>query len=263
MSQDLLTIGEFVKLAETTKRTVLWYEEKGILNSKEKKAGNGYRFYSTDQIIDFKAILLLRKLNFSIVEIKKFLGNHNSPETLFNLKKKALKQEITDLQTALKSTEDYYQNIKKTGTLVNPKVKTVKSMPVYYIDKTGPYREISNYFEELRTYFDCVPKETLGLVIYEDQGYQPKNAKTKICFVIRSGLKIKSEAKEIIKTMVVPGFKALSYTHNGSSKLLSMLWQEMKKYRTKNGFKENKSMPFEDIELSLESHITEMLMPIL
>ncbi len=263
MPSNLLTIGEFAKLAETTKRTVLWYEEKSILKPKDKDPENGYRLYTTSQIIDFKAILLLRKLNFSIEEIKNFLSKHNSPETLFNLKKKSLKQEIVDLQIALRDTQNYYQNIQKTGTLVDPKIKTLKPFPVYYLDKLGPYRMIGDYFDELRSYFDRVPKDTPGLVIYEDIGYQPKNAKTKICLLIKPGLKLKPEAKEIVKKMTVPGFKALSYTHHGSSKLLSMLWQELKKYRSKNGYKENKNLPFEDMELSQSAHITEMLMPVI
>jgi len=263
MPNNLLTVGEFANLAETTKRTVLWYEQKGILKPNQVNSQTGYRLYTTDQIIDFKAILLLRKLNFSIAEIKNFLSKHNSPETLFNLKKTALKQEVTDLQTALNDTEKYYNNIQQTGTLVNPKIKSIDSFPVYYIDKLGPYRKIGDYFEELHTYFSQIPKNTLGLVIYEDNGYQPKNAKTKICFIIKPGLLVKPEAKDIVKKMTVPGFKALSYTHHGSSKLLSMLWQELKKYREKNGYKENKSLPFEDLELSQSAHSTEMLMPII
>lgn len=262
MPNALLTIGEFAELAETTKRTVLWYEEKGILKPNQVNADTGYRLYTTDQIIDFKAILLLRKLNFSIEEIKSFLTKHNSPVTLFNLKKKALKQEIADLQTALDDTEKYYSNIQKTGTLVNPKIKDFKPFPVYYVDKLGPYRKIGDYFDELHTYFSQIPPNTQGLVIYEDNGYQPKNAKTKICFVIKPGLKLKPEAKVIVKRMTVPGFMALSYTHSGSSKLLSMLWQELKKYRVDEGYKEDKSLPFEDLELSQSSHVTEMLMPI-
>ena len=262
MSNNLLTIGEFSKLAETTKRTVLWYEEEGILLPKQIDPENKYRLYSTDQIIDLKAIMLLRKLNFTISEIKSYLSKHN-PENLFNLKKKALKQEITDLQSALDSTGRYYDNLQKTGTLVDPKIKVFKSFPVYYIDKLGPYHKIGDYFEEMHTYFDKIPKETLGLVIYEDIGYQPKNAKTKICFTIRPGLKLKPEAKKIVKKMVVPGFKSLSYKHFGSSKLLSMLWQELKKYLVKNGYKEDRSLPFEDIELSQSAHVTEMIMPIL
>lgn len=263
MPTNLLTIGDFAKLAETTKRTVLWYEEKDILKPKQTDPENGYRLYETGQIIDFKAILLLRKLNFSIKEIKNFLAKHNSPEALFNLKKKSLKEQITDLQVALTDTEKYYQNLQQTATLVDPNVKTFKPLPVYYLDKLGPYHEIGDYFDELRSYFDHIPSGTLGLAIYEDIGYQPKNAKTKICLTIKPGLKLKPAAKEIVKKMTVPGFKALSYTHKGSTKLLSMLWQELKKYRVKNGYKENKDLPFEDMELSQSYHVTEMLMPIL
>lgn len=261
MQSNLLTIGEFAKLAETTKRTVLWYEEKGILKPKQVDPENKYRLYSIEQIIDFKAILLLRKLNFSIQEIKNYLTKHN-PENLFNLKKKQLKADIADLTLALDSTEKYYNNLKKTGTLVDPKIKVIKPFPVYYIDKLGPYHKIGDYFEELHSYFSKVPKGTLGLVIYEDIGYKPENAKTKISFPIKQGLKLKTQAKEIVKKMTVPGFKALSYTHYDSSKLLSTLWQELKKYRAKKGYKENKNLPFEDLEISQSAYTTEMLMPI-
>jgi DNA-binding transcriptional MerR regulator len=261
MQQDLITIGKFAKLAETTKRTVLWYEEKGILKPKQIDSVNNYRLYSIEQVIDFKAILLLRKLNFSIQEIKKYLTKHN-PENLFNLKKKQIKADIADLTLALETTERYYSNIEKTGTLVNPKIKVVKPFSVYYIDKLGPYHKIGDYFDELHSYFSNVPKGTLGLVIYEDIGYKPENAKTKICFPIKFGLKLKPLADDIVKKMTVPGFMALSYTHYGSSKLLSTLWQELKRYRIKKGFKVNKNLPFEDLELSQSSYITEMLMPI-
>lgn len=262
MQNNLLTVGEFAKLAETTKRTVLWYEEKGILRPKQIDPENKYRLYEVGQIIDFKAILLLRRLSFSLREIKSFLAKPNSPMALFNLKKKSLKLQITDLEHTLFDIERYYLNLQKTGTLVKPVIKTFKTSPVYFVDKLGPYREIGDYFDELRSYFDRIPKATQGLVIYEDIGYQPKNAKTKVCLLVRPGLKLKPVAKSIVKKMTVPSFKALSHTHYGSSKLLSMLWQELKKYRIKNGFKENKSLPFEDLELSHSPHVTEMLMPI-
>lgn len=263
MPTNLLTIGEFAKLSETTRRTVLWYGEKGILLPSQINPTNGYRLYTTDQVIDFKAILLLRKLNFSLPEIKSYLAKHNSPQDLFTLKKKTLQQEIAGLQTALIDTDRYYQNLRITGTLVNPKVKVIPSFPVYYMAKLGPYHRISEYFSELRSCFEHIPEGTLGLVIYEDIGYQPKNAKTKICFQIAPGLKLKSLAKDRVKTMTVPGFKALSYTHSGSSQILSLLWQELKKYRQKSNYQVNNDLPFEDIEISLGDHVTEMLMPVL
>ncbi|KKT73937.1 MAG: Transcriptional activator ligand binding domain protein [Microgenomates group bacterium GW2011_GWA2_44_7] len=262
LRSDLLTIGEFAQLAETTKRTVLWYEQKGLLKPSEVDPENGYRLYNIGQVIDFKAILLLRKINFSIGEIRSYLNKNKSPEALFNLKKAALRQEINDLQSALDNTERYYQNLQKTGTLVDPQIKSFKSLTVYYINKLGPYFKISDYFEELRQYFNQIPKGTLGLVIYEDIGYRPKEAKTKICLTYRAGLKLKPEAKEIVRKMTLPGFTALSYVHRGSSKLLSMLWQELKKYRIRNDYKENKDLPFEDLELSQSSHVTEMIIPI-
>lgn len=258
MSQALLTIGDFAKLAETTKRTVLWYETMGIFKPREINPENGYRFYETSQIIDFKAILLLRKLNFSLTEIK---AKNQPLKKLFKIKERALEQDINGLQFALRSTRTYYANLENTGTLVNPRVKTLKPFPIYYIDKLGPYKDIGDYFKEMRSYFSSIPTETLGLTIYEDVGYKPNNAKVKICFNITPGLTLRENTP--VQRMTVPEFKALSYTHEGSTKLLSMLWQELKKFQVKYGYKVNKSLPFEDLELSQSSHVTEMLMPIL
>lgn len=257
MSQALLPIGEFAKLAETTKRTVLWYEELNLLKPTYINPETGYRFYATSQIIDFKAILLLRKLNFSLAEIK---AKNQPLKKLFKAKEQVLERELADLEANLTSTRTYYANLEKTGTLVNPKIKVFKPFPVYYVDKLGPYRLIDNYFTEFRTYFKIIPKGVLGLVLYEDVGYQPKNARVKICFTIKAGLELKKDTP--VKKMVVPGFKALAYTHQGSTKLLSILWQELKKYQVKYGYKLAKNLPFEDAEMSKNKHVTEMLMPI-
>ena len=72
MQNNLLTAGEFARLARTTKRTIHWYCQKGILKPKMLD-GSKYRYFAPEQIIDFQVILLLRRLNFSVEEVKKYL----------------------------------------------------------------------------------------------------------------------------------------------------------------------------------------------
>ena len=261
MPNNLLTAGEFARLASTTKRTILFYAEKGILPPKKIDSWTKYRYYEPRQIVDFQVILLLQKMGFSLENIKKLLRK-KSLRDAFLSQKKSVEREINQLQTTLKDIGIYYSNIAKTATLVNPVVKKIKPFNIYYIDKLGPYSQIGSYFEEFYKYFTKLPKNTVSLTIYEDYGYRPQKAKIKIGYIIKPGIKIKKGVINPVKKMAVPGFKTLSYTHNGSSKLLSLLWQELAKYRKSENLKPNLSLPFEDMEFYYEDSSTELIMPI-
>lgn len=71
----MLKISEFAKLANTTRRTLLFYDEKGLF-SPIKVADNGYRYYDPDQLYQFELIAGLRDLGLSIDDIKKVLSSN-------------------------------------------------------------------------------------------------------------------------------------------------------------------------------------------
>lgn len=254
MNTQFLTAGQFAKLASTTKRTIIWYGEKGILKP-VKINSSGYRLYKPEQIIDFQVILLLRTLGFSIDEIKSYLKKNSSLKELFLLKKEIVADEIERLKFSLKNINSLYHNMATTQTLVSPKVKAVSPFDVYYIQKCGPYAEIYHYFLELLSYFEKVPKEAVSLVLFEEPGYQPKKSLFKVCLTKVSGLKLKKEFESKVSSMTVPGYKCLSVIYEGSPSLLSLLWQELKRYSRNYGFKKNNNLPFNDLEYYLKTAI--------
>ncbi|BDZ31553.1 MerR family transcriptional regulator [Lactiplantibacillus sp. WILCCON 0030] len=65
----MLTIQKFAKLAGTTRRTLIFYDEKDLFKPK-KVAENGYRYYDYDQLYPVTFILELRHLGLPISEIK-------------------------------------------------------------------------------------------------------------------------------------------------------------------------------------------------
>lgn len=71
-NQDkLLTIGQFASIHNVTKKTLMWYDEVGLL--KPAYIGeNGYRYYTYTQSPILETILMLRELKVSIPEIKLF-----------------------------------------------------------------------------------------------------------------------------------------------------------------------------------------------
>jgi DNA-binding transcriptional MerR regulator len=62
-------IGEFSMITKVSKRMLRYYDEKDLLKPR-KDDENGYRYYTNDDIKIINRIILLRKYNFSTVEIK-------------------------------------------------------------------------------------------------------------------------------------------------------------------------------------------------
>lgn len=89
--QQLMTISRFAKVVGSTRRTLLFYDQKGLFKP-IKTMDNGYRYYTYSQIYQINFILGLRELGLSVEEIKDYL-NDNSSITL-NRKLSDLKEKV-------------------------------------------------------------------------------------------------------------------------------------------------------------------------
>lgn len=76
----MLTIQKFAQLAGTTRRTLIFYDEKDLFKP-QTVAANGYRYYDYDQLYQLSFILELRQLGLSIAEIKS-LNTATDPRSL-------------------------------------------------------------------------------------------------------------------------------------------------------------------------------------
>lgn len=94
-TNQLFTIGQFAKLHEINKKTLMWYDEVGILKPAIVKE-NGYRYYTFQQSSLLETILMLRDCNMSISEIRNFLNNR-SASTLEHL----LSDKISELDSTI------------------------------------------------------------------------------------------------------------------------------------------------------------------
>lgn len=68
----MLKIGEFAKLFNVTIKTIRFYEEKELLQPCYIDKYSGYRYYNEENIKQMNEILYLKKLGFSLEEIKKY-----------------------------------------------------------------------------------------------------------------------------------------------------------------------------------------------
>ena len=71
--EGFLQIGEASERAQTTQRTLRYYEEKGLLNPPQRMMG-GFRLYSPEDMERVERIRQLKDLlGFSLAEIKEML----------------------------------------------------------------------------------------------------------------------------------------------------------------------------------------------
>lgn len=107
-----LTIGQFAALHKTTKKTLMWYDEIGLLKPAYVKE-NGYRYYSYQQSAMLETILILRELNISLPEIQSFMNQRSAEtlEVLLDQKMNELQQTISHLKSVQNTLSTYKQNI--------------------------------------------------------------------------------------------------------------------------------------------------------
>lgn len=102
MPEKLLSISQFAKILGTTRRTLIFYDQKGIFKP-AKTADNGYRYYSYKQAYQLGFIFSLRDLGLSVSEIKDYLNDDSSDalnKKLIPLKSK-IERKINNLQRVL------------------------------------------------------------------------------------------------------------------------------------------------------------------
>lgn len=71
-SNKLFSIGQLAKMHGINKKTLMWYDEVGLLKPALIKS-NGYRYYTVAQSFNLEIILMLRELEVPIAKIKDFL----------------------------------------------------------------------------------------------------------------------------------------------------------------------------------------------
>ncbi|MFE5429619.1 helix-turn-helix domain-containing protein [Peribacillus simplex] len=98
--QNMLSIGEMAKLRSVTVDTLRHYDKIGLLKPYQIDPETGYRYYSISQYEVLGTIKELRRIGFSLVEIKQFLTNRNVKKSVQSLQKSManIQEEIKKLQ---------------------------------------------------------------------------------------------------------------------------------------------------------------------
>lgn len=158
-TDKLFTIGQFAKLHGVNKKTLMWYDEIGILKP-YAILDNGYRYYTYQQSSILETILMLRELNVSIAEIQSFLNDRSacSLEKLLTDKIVELDNTISHLKAIRAVMNDKKQNMAVIRTLDVCGFSIVEKAEAHYLATVSTSRhtplekEIEMVVEETKKY---------------------------------------------------------------------------------------------------------------
>lgn len=84
--KEYYTIGEFSAMFGINIQTLYYYDQIGILKPVMRNPQNGRRYYAFDQVYQLASIRFMRKLDYSIDQIKDFSAITNYKESLDRLR---------------------------------------------------------------------------------------------------------------------------------------------------------------------------------
>ncbi|TCO68723.1 MerR family transcriptional regulator [Marinisporobacter balticus] len=128
------TIGEICKLYNVSQDSMRYYESKGLITPRRRE--NGYRVYSIEEIWKLNIIKDLRKLKFSVNQIKEYLEDRSIHST-----QALIDQGIKLISKEIKSLEDTNKNLKRKLDLLK-QMNEIKDYEKIEIKKIPPRKII-------------------------------------------------------------------------------------------------------------------------
>lgn len=265
-------IGEFSKLCQVTVKTLRHYEEVGILVPQEVDQWTGYRYYSVDQLKEMTEIIQLKRLGFSLEEIRFMKEDGLSTPTEEMIQEKILRcdEELSLLQrrrcelTALSIR--HKSEIKMENLSIRPLPEIIVAS---YRATIKSYQDLFNlipttiYDEMTRLGCTC-PEPGYCYTITHDKEYKGTDIDIEYCEQVDKAL----TDSEVLKFKTVPAVeKALIYKHYGSYDDFPSTWAKLYAYMEEQGLEISGDPRFNYIDgiwnkESVDEWLTEIQVPI-
>ncbi len=167
-----MLINEAAKRCNITKKAIQYYVEQGLITPTVLE--NGYKDFSEDEIVLLKKIVLYRRLDFSISEIKKVLANPNEIKSILYQRTLELEREKAkqELLKKLNMGEDIDKLEEEINTIDSKSIIIKKLMVLFpsyygkfislnfsrYLTGSIETEEQMEAFSQIIEYFDNAPE---------------------------------------------------------------------------------------------------------
>ena len=170
--ENLFSIGELSKYQHISKQTLIFYDKIGLFRPAYVDPHNGYRYYSANQIDFLDTILIMKKIGFSLAEIREHMQHYDTESSLTLLKRQltAIETQIRELGLIRSRLAHRCAQIEQAGAHRQQDggvtVETAPPQAILFHEVAAPYRlqEISiatkqcfaqGFEKELPIFFQC------------------------------------------------------------------------------------------------------------
>jgi DNA-binding transcriptional MerR regulator/effector-binding domain-containing protein len=87
--KEIFTVGEFSNLFQVDVQTLRYYDSIGLLVPAYRDSNNGYRHYRFDQVYQLASIRYLRRLGYSLKQIRDYLDSRDLEHTMDYLRRQS------------------------------------------------------------------------------------------------------------------------------------------------------------------------------
>lgn len=120
--EDLFSIGELAHYQNISKQTLIYYDKIGLFRPMYTDPNNGYRYYSTEQIDYLDTILIMKKIGFSLQEIKEHMKDHTTANSLVFLRQQldVIDHKIKELSLIRNRLQNRCEQVEQAFSHRNP-----------------------------------------------------------------------------------------------------------------------------------------------
>jgi len=221
-------IGDFSKITNLTVKALRYYDEENILNPSYRCEENSYRFYDDNDFEKAELIALLRKLDFSISEIKDVMNVCEDKVDLSYIleeKKAMVKRSIAKENALLKKINLYIKPnlLEDDSVSYIIEVKDIPAVKVATIRFKGKYSDCGEHMSRI---YKAIKGDSKGKPFncYYDGEYK-EQADIETCVPVSKQV---SDPKVITKEL--PQIRAISTIHTGGYESINMAYKAIFDY---------------------------------
>lgn len=221
-SKKLFSIGEITKAVGITRRILLNYEAKGLINPDEKEGIAGNRYYTIDTFTQIRTIRMFQELGLSLDEIKDYFNDTADLDILIK-RLETMRDELNS------SIEKLYEKAEKNKNQIHqikvePQTVYIKKHHTHSVDeRTILLRETA--LEAMRKYETDITRR-MYFIEY------PLKDTDDLTYAV--SVLSESEGENIL---TVPSFNAICIFHHGAYEDIPKSREMLTKYAEENNIK--------------------------
>lgn len=118
---NYFSIGELSKLQNISRQTLIFYDKIGLFTPAYINPENGYRYYNANQLDYLDTICIMKKIGFSLEEIKEHMKNYTLDSSVIALRKQLtiIQNQIHELELIKTRVEHRCQQLEQSVNILD------------------------------------------------------------------------------------------------------------------------------------------------